>query len=898
MIARQIAGIVVLALIIIASIALGILGDWLWFLSIGYESVFLTVLLTSVAIGALSFIAFFLFSFLNILVARKAALGKKKHDKVKTRFLAVLAGIISLGAAVAMASRWEIILKYLNYTSFGVKDAVFGLDVGFYVFTLPFYSFLINFCLALFIVSGLLALVSYLVHSNLFKVEATETESFEGPFGGHRKSMSFKWRGGSWHKFVVQASTLLFLVFLATAANLWISQYSLLYLSGGTVFGPGFTDVNVTMPLLVILSVIAVVIGLMFLANIRVKKPELIKFGVAAFIIISVIGLIAAGVVQGLIVGPDEFNAEKPYLERNIQATMAAYGLGEVQEEIFPLTYTLSAQDIANNGATVNNIRLWDWRPLQQTYDQLQLFRTYYDFNDVDVDRYELDGMYKEVLVSAREMNTRELSSQAQTWVNTHLVYTHGYGAVMNPVDRVTNEGLPEFYLKDIPPASQYLELEQPRIYFGESTDNYAIVKTSTEEFDYPSGDENIYTSYGGTAGVPLADTLSRLVYAVKFVSIELLVSGSLTPESRLLMNRNINERVPEVAPFLTYDYDPYVVVSDGRLYWIMDAYTTTDLYPYSEPLWVGEMGLNYIRNSVKAVVDAYNGDISYYVVDPSDPIIQTYQKIFPGMFLDFQEMPDDLKKHVRYPEGLFRIQAEIYSTYHMRDPMVFYNKEDVWVTPNEIYRGGKEMMQPYYVIMKLPGEEKEEFIMMIPFNPRGKENMIGWMAARSDVPNYGKTLVYQFSKQELTYGPMQIEARIDQDTEISQLITLWSQSGSRVVRGNTLVIPIEGSIMYVEPLYLEATESGTLPQLQRVIVAYGDKLTMQKTLSQALDVIFGTGAAPSVPGEPPAQPAIPEGDREKLARIAELYDLAQEALNQGDLGLYQSYFEQIGGLI
>jgi uncharacterized membrane protein (UPF0182 family) len=470
----------------------------------------------------------------------------------------------------------------------------------------------------------------------------------------------------------------------------------------------------------------------------------------------------------------------------------------------------------------------------------------------------------------------------------------------MNPVDRVSPEGLPLFYLQDIPTTSQYITLEEPRIYFGEKADDYVITQTSTDEFDYPSGDENIYTDYAGSGGVPLSDTLRRLVYAGKFSSVELLVSGSLTPQSKLLMYRNIWERAPAIAPFLAYDPDPYVVTSDGKLYWIIDAYTTAETYPYSEPIRANYLkrNLNYIRNSVKVVIDAYNGDVSYYVVDPADPVIQTYEKIFPSLFKDFGDMPADLKAHVRYPEGIFRIQAEIYSTYHMNDPRVFYNKEDVWVTPDEIYRGSRQQMQPYYIIMKLPGEDKEEFIMMIPFTPKGKENMIGWMAARSDSPNYGKLLVYQFSKQQLTYGPMQIEARIDQDTDISQLITLWSQSGSSVVRGNTLVIPIEDSILYVEPLYLEATERGTLPQLQRVIVAYGDQLTMQDTLSDAIDVIFGaaTAPAPGGPGGPPAEP--PTGtDAEKLAQIAELYDKAQDALNAGDLGLYQQYVDQIGNL-
>lgn len=893
--------VVLLLLFIVPSLSFGILSDWLWFLSIGYDSVFLKIVLTSLTLGVIAFTTFFAFSYVNTIMARRAALGKSKRaaSRSETIPIMIIVAVVSLVAAVAMGNSWETVLKYQNYSGFGVTDPVFGMDIGFYVFTLPFYSLILNFMLAAFVTSLIFASVTYIIHSTGFRIEMPKSEDDElsssGAFGS---GFNVKW-SGSWNKFLPQLSVLLFLIFMVITANTWLSRYGLLLSFGDAVYGAGFTDINVNLPLLVILSVVSFLIGVMFIANIWLRKFYLIKYGIAAFVIISVLGAIVGGAVQALVVNPDEFNLEKPFLERNIQGTLAAYGLEGAQEVVFPVNYALTSADVTANSATINNIRLWDWRPLKQTYNQLQLFRTYYEFNDVDVDRYQLDGMYKQVLVSAREMNTADLPSQAQTWVNKHLVYTHGYGVVMNPVDMVSPEGLPIFYLKDIPPTSTYLALDQMRIYFGEKTNDYVVTDTSTEELDFPSGDKNAYTTYSGSGGVPLSDFIRRLIYAAKFRSVELLVSGSLTPDSRLLMYRNIMERAPKITPFLSYDADPYIVVSGGRLFWIMDAYTTTDMYPYSEPVRVGYLGnkrINYIRNSVKVVVDAYNGDVRYYVVDPSDPVIQAYGKMFPGVFLDFGQMPDDLKAHVRYPEGIFSVQAAIYSTYHMKDPRVFYNKEDTWVTPDEIYRGSRQEMQPYYIIMKLPEEEREEFILMIPFTPKDKENMIGWMAARSDSPNYGKIIVYQFSKQELTYGPMQIEARIDQDTDISQLITLWSQSGSSVVRGNTLVIPIENSILYVEPLYLEATERGTLPQLQRVIVSYGNQLTMQETLSDALDVIFGSGAGQAAGGTTP--PVITETDAEKLARIAELFDSAQEALKNGNLGLYQKYIEQIGELL
>ncbi len=884
-------------LIITLSTTMGILGDWMWFTSMGYESVFLKVISMSLGIGFLSFIVFFGFCAGNVWVARRAAVKKgKKGGSAGMMFITAVALLAAFIASAAMGASWETVLKYSNATPFGITDPVFSMDMGFFVFTLPMYHLIMGFFLSMFITAAVLSAITYIIHSSGFSIEVRETQENVNPFVPQfGTGMSVKWPG-TWDKFMPHISALLLLIFTVISANIWISRYDIMLTQEGAVFGAGYTDIAINLPLMTVMSGIAFVIGLLFIVNIRLKKPRFIVYAVAAFIAISFLGMVASGIMQGLVVEPDEFNLEKQYLERNIQGTLAAYGLSDAQERIFPVSYNLSKDDIEANNATVGNIRLWDWRPLQQTYNQLQLFRTYYEFNDVDVDRYDIDGTYKQVLVSAREMNTEDLSSQAQTWVNMHLVYTHGYGVVMNPVDKVTPQGLPQFYLKDIPPQSEFVPLDEMRIYYGEKAYDYVITATSTDEFDYPSGDENIYTAYSGSGGVPIPDTLSRFIYAVKFGSPEILVSGSLSEESKLLMNRDINTRVSEIAPFLLYDYDPYIVVSDGRLYWVMDAYTKTDAYPYSEPVYLDWESINYIRNSVKVVIDAYNGDVSYYVIDDEDPLIRTYMKIFPELFREFSDMPDGLKDHMRYPEVMFRLQAEIYSTYHMKDPMVFYNREDVWVIPDEVYRGSRQEMQPYYIIMKLPGEAREEFILMIPFTPKGKENMIGWMAARSDGENYGKVLVYQFSKQELTYGPMQIEARIDQDTEISQLITLWSQSGSSVVRGNTLVIPIENSIMYVEPLYLEATEKGTLPQLQRVIVSYGDKLTMQKTLGEALDVIFGAGTQQT--GGTDEETHISRTDAEKLMRIAEIYDLAQKALNSGNLGAYQDYIDQIGSIV
>jgi hypothetical protein len=536
---------------------------------------------------------------------------------------------------------------------------------------------------------------------------------------------------------------------------------------------------------------------------------------------------------------------------------------------------------------TINNIRLWDHRPLKDTYNQIQSIRLYYDFYDVDVDRYIIDDEYRQVMLSVRELSAEKLAEQAQTWVNRRLQFTHGYGIALSPVNEVSAEGLPVLLVKDIPPVGDF-NIERPQIYFGEKTNDYVIVKTKTQEFDYPMGDENVYGHYQGKGGVSIGSFIRRLVYAWQFSDFNILISGELTPESKVLYYRNISERVSHLTPFLKLDSDPYPVVMDGRLLWIQDAYTTTDRYPYSEPL---KSGLNYIRNSVKAVIDAYDGSVTFYVTDPEDALIRTYQAIFPGLFVPAEQMPESLQVHLRYPEGMFNIQASVYQSYHMRDVRVFYNQEDLWAVPREVYAGREQAMEPYYIIMRLPDEENEEFLLMLPFTPVNKNNTISWLAARCDGENYGKLIAYHFPKERLVYGPSQIENRIQQDTVITEQLALWGRGGSRVIRGNLLLIPLGKSNLYVEPVFLQA-EAGGLPELKRVIVAAGDQIAMEPTLKESIAAIFGAEAPPTEPMVEPPAPTEPEKPvAAEVARLIEEaqqhYNKAQQYLKKGDWAGY-----------
>ena len=866
----------------------GVYTDFLWFENLGFSNVFLTILQTKLILGLGSAMLFFVILYLNYrIIKRVLHQADIALHKTMQKILPFLFIIFALIAGLAYVSQWSTVLKFLHATSFGVTDPVFGNDISFYVFSLPFFKSIVGFLLGAMIMSFLISLLLYFYYVKPFRL--TSLRDVENAIF---KQVSTDLKG----KAKLHLSVLAGFLFVIIGLWVWLSRFNILFSDAGAVFGAAYTDINVTLPLLTILSIISVIVGILFLAEWQIKNLKYPLFGVGVLIVVVLMGSIVGIAVQQFQVEPDEYNTEKPYIMRNIDYTLQAFDLDEIQEIPFQPSYNMSYQELSENKVTLDNIRLWDYRALKDTYSQLQLIRSYYDFNDVDIDRYYITenetDRYYQVMLSPRELNQQDLAEKAKTWVNQHLVYTHGYGLAMSPVNKKSQEGFPQLWIKDIPPTTEKgINITQPEIYYGEKTNNFVVVNTKTEEFDYPQGGQNVYTTYNGSGGLGLSG-FSRLLFALRFGSVQILVSGSITSESKIMLHRNINDRIKELAPFLMYDSDPYMVSTDGKLYWIIDAYTTTDSYPYSEQY--GLQGTNYIRNAVKVVVNAYSGEVSFYVVEP-EPLISTYQKIFPDLFKSFSAMPDDLKNHIRYPEDLFNVQTEVYSTYHMTDPRVFYNREDQWKIPNELYSGNKIQMEPYYVLMNLPGTNNESnFIIMTPFTPKGKDNMIGWMGAKSNPSNYGEKVVYQFPKQKLIYGPIQIESRIDQDTEISQRMTLWSQSGSRVIRGNLLVIPIEQSLLYVEPVYLRASGGSSIPQLKRVIVAYGDRLAMRNDLNTSLRAVFDEEVNETIPDDEPI-----EGDlQELITQAVEVYTEAEMLLQQGDFSGYADRIEQLGEIL
>jgi uncharacterized membrane protein (UPF0182 family) len=730
--------------------------------------------------------------------------------------------VLALFVGWVGTGRWELVLKALNPTPFGVRDPLFDQDVAFYVFQLPLWNSLYGWLMGVLVFSGLAAVAVYVCTRGIWL-------SSSGLVVARRA------RG---HLLVLAA-----LLLLLKATGYRLAMFDLLFSQRGVAFGAGYTDVNAQLPILKALLVLAGGVAALCLVTIRLRSWRPLLGGVAALVGVALLGgVVYPGVIQRYQVSPNEIVKEKPYIDFNIRYTRLAYGLDNIEEREFPADQALTLQDLKKNDATIKNIRLWDTRPLLATYSQLQEIRTYYKFTDIDIDRYTINGEYRQVTLSARELSSKDLPSRI--WINERLTYTHGYGAVVSPVNRVTGEGLPEFWIKDIPPAaSSDLRISRPELYFSELANDYVFARTRAKEFDYPAGDQNVYTTYAGQGGIPVGSFWRQLLFAAHLGDTKLLLSNDVTSDSRVLIHRNIRERAERIAPFFRYDDDPYLVISAaGRLVWLLDGYTVSEWFPYSAPTrGVG----NYVRNAVKVTVDAYDGTVRFYVADPADPLIHTIARIFPGLLQPLSAMPADLRAHIRYPEGLFRIQAAMYAVYHMRDTQVFYNKEDLWSLPVRPVGGQDRAMEPYYLILRLPGEPREEFVLLIPFTPSKKDNLAAWLAARSDPPNYGKLVVYAFPKQKLVYGPRQLEARIDQDASISQQLSLWNQRGSQVIRGNLLVIPIERSLMYVEPLYI-AAEKGQLPELKRVIVGFGERIAMEETLEGAMARVFG-GAPPRV---------------------------------------------------
>ncbi|HTY81014.1 MAG TPA: UPF0182 family protein [Candidatus Bathyarchaeia archaeon] len=848
-----------LAILSTAGQILGFYTDWLWFHEVQFTSVFLTVLETQVLLGAVTGAAFFLIFYGNVMLARRLASREvlvvvddtaglpspEVLDPYLRRLTFPSSVMIALFVGWLGADRWELVLKALNPTPFGIQDPLFGQEVAFYVFQLPLWNSLYGWLMGSLVVSGLAATA---VHFATRGIQISPT------------GLSISPRARA-HLLALAA-----LLLLLKVAGYRLAMFDLLFTQRGVVFGAGYADVHAQLPILKALMVLAGLVGVLCLVTIRLRSWRPLLWGLAALVGVAVLG---GGVYPALIqryrVSPNEIDKEKPYIDFNIRYTRLAYGLDNIEEREFPAEETLTLQDLRKNEATLKNIRLWDTRPLLATYSQLQEIRTYYKFTDIDIDRYRVNGEYRQVTLSPRELSSKDLPSRI--WINERLTYTHGYGAVVGPVNRVTREGLPEFWIKDIPPgASTDLRISRPELYFSELTTDYVFVKTRAKEFNYPAGDQNVYTVYEGQGGIPLQSLWRKVLLAAHLGDIKLLMSNDLTTASRVLLYRNIRERVQRIAPFFRYDDDPYMVISAaGHIVWLLDGYTLSDWFPYS----TATRGLgNYVRNAVKVTVDAYDGTVHFYVADPADPLIRTTARIFPGLLRPLDAMPADLRAHIRYPEGLFRVQAAMYAVYHMRDTQVFYNKEDLWSIPIGHEGGANLPMEPYYLIMRLPGEPKEEFVLLIPFNPSKKDNLSAWLAARSDPPHYGKLVVYNFPKQKLIYGPRQIEARIDQDSFISQQLTLWNQRGSQVVRGNLLVIPIERSLVYVEPLYI-AAEKGQLPELKRVIVGFGDRIAMEETLDGAMARVFGGPVARAGSEVAPTPPLTATGPAKTLLDAA-----------------------------
>jgi len=867
-----------------------LLTDWWWFREIGYQIVFTreltTQLLLFVAAGGLTAGVLYL----NLRAAQRGLVPDPVVFRIGPtaprldvtaalrRLSLPVAVVLGLLAGFAATPAWDVVLRAIYGTSFGIADPIFSHDIGFYVFTLPALSAGIGFLATLCRLCLLLLIPLYWLRGDV--VVGPRGLRIEPSAGMH-------------------LAILLAVLFLLTGVRLWLVDIpSLLYSTTGPLVGASYTDLHAELPALRVTAVLAVVVAVA--ALIGGLRRQLALYGLLAiggYVLVAVVGRsLLPLAMQSFVVAPTELTRETPYLRHHIIATRQAWGLDSVETRELNGEADLTLADIRANATTIENVRLWDRDPLLMTFGQLQEIRTYYDFVNVDDDRYWIDGKYRQVLLSPRELNAASLPTR--TFINEHLTFTHGMGLTLGPVNQVTSEGLPVLFVKDLPPVSTVsLQITRPQIYYGELANEYVFVRTRQREFDHPEGETNVYAAYGGTGGVRVGNVLRRLLLAARFGSSKILLSQDITNESRVLFYRDVSERAARALPFLRFDRDPYLVIAaDGKLEWILDGYTTSDGYPYAQRL---RDGTTYMRNSVKLVIDAYDGSLRAYVSAPADPLIRTWARIFPGIFAPLDRMPADLRAHLRYPDELYRIQTSLYTTYHMDAPEDFYHREDQWQIPTVAESTGAVPFMRH-IIMRLPEESKAEFIYMVPFTPRCKDNLAAWMVARNDGAEYGKLRVYRLSRQSLVYGPQQIENRINQDTEISRQISLWDQRGSKVIRGDLLVIPIEESLLYVQPLYLQA-EGGRIPELKRVVVAYQNRVVMQETLDGALTELFGGSTRPR------AQPA-PElgveaaptdsGVRALAAEARQRYEAALQAQRELDWARYGDEMRRLGELL
>ncbi len=818
-----------------------IIADWLWYESLGRTDVFSRIITLQVGLFAGGLIGFGVLYFGNMALVRKIVARQAyntgedflSNSARRTELVSrIISGIVGVVASVLFgllaAGQWNTVLRAQNLIPFGITDPLFERDLSFFVFTLPLLEFAQGWLFRAFIVVVVVAVFAYGFRLVLPYMISPEDDE------GERREIPRSIVAGP--PIRIHLAVLGFFVLLLIGWSHWLSLHTLEFSTRGAAYGASYIDATIMQPVQQALIVLAVIAAVALLIGAAFNQRWLPIGGIGLWLLVLVVGGWAyPGLAHRFDVQPNELERERPYIENNIEFTREAYGLNRIVEQEHPGESAVTQEELLGNPLTVRNFRLWDPEPLLITYNQVQSIRLYYDILDADVDRYYVDGEYRQVMVGARELSPEKLPGSAQTWVNRRLQFTHGYGVVMSPVNEVSPEGLPAFFLKDVPPTG-IMEVNRPEIYYGEKTIDYVIVNARIQEIDYPSGDDNVRSTYQSRTGVGVGTYLRKLLYAWYLKDVNILLSDDLTPESQILYRRHVRERVATVAPFLVIDQDPYIVVADGQLFWIVDAYTFTNRYPYSQPL---AGAFNYIRNSVKATVNAYDGSVRLYAVEEDEPILQAYSKAFPDLFQPLSEMPPSILQHIRYPAFLFQVQVELYSLYHMQKPDIFYNREDAFSRPRELYGGGQVPVRPYYVIMRLPEFPREEFILIMPYTPIQKDNMVAWLAARSDPEGYGSLFAFKYPKDKLIFGPMQIEARADQDTTISQQFTLWGQGGSRVIRGNLLVVPIGQSNLYVEPIYLQS-EQGQLPELKRVIIANGSNVVMAESVLQGLQELFG----------------------------------------------------------
>ncbi|SFB07246.1 hypothetical protein SAMN04488072_106197 [Lentibacillus halodurans] len=869
-------GYVVLAiiLIVIAGLfALQWITDYIWMDSLGFSGVFTTILTSKVLLGVAGFVLFAAGTFFTLFWIRRSYIKHfdssqlppilEKRKIMMLMMLGISAVIGLFGSSIIQGVGWERSLKLINHASFGQTDPYFNLDISFYVYVLPILN------LVVFVLLGL-SIFFLLVEIGAYSV-----------FHMYRMSRSAQLHLGMTFGFIglLLAGYHLLQPFGALSTN----QVNLFQKS--VVEGLSYTDDVVNIPKAYILAAVAVIMTVWMIIKLVRGNVKTMLTPIAVYIGLVIAGQGVSVAVQNFAVSPNEFAMEEPYLQDNLNYTRAAYDLDSINEQEHPGNNSLDAEMVERNAGTIDNVRMNDVRPLLDVYNQLQTFRTYYEFNDVDIDRYQVDGEYEQVFLGARELDTSSLPDQAQTWVNRNLRYTHGYGVSMSHVNKVTAQGQPEYMLQDLPPEG-VMDVERPQVYFGEQSYPNVITNSEVDEFDYPAGDENMNNRYEADTGIQLSG-MNRLLFAINEGSFRMLVSDQLTDDSQLLATRNIMDRVERIAPFFTYDQDPYIVMrDDGSLVWMIDAYLTAENYPYSEAF---QGDSNYIRNAVKVTIDAYTGEVNFYAAEPDNPLLQTFQNIFPELIVE--EVPEDIRAHFRYPTDLFSIQASMYGTYHMSDLEMFYNREDTWQVPTERYFSEDIEMEPYYTTMKLPDQDEEEFILMRPYTPKNRQNMTAWIGVRNDGEHYGDMFVYEFPKQRNIYGPQQIENRINQDSEISQELNLWAQGGSDVIRGNLLAIPIEDTIIYVEPIYIESNNETSLPEVKRVVMAYGDHIVMEANFDAALDAMLNIVDPDSQDNEKqdteqeeqqdPSQP-IMEAE-ERLQKFSDLFESYQQALSDGN---------------